>query len=80
MERIGKEALTAYLKVLVFWNFSVGAEVNHDIPQDRQSVSQILTSRGATHCTAVFGIRIDVLSVYVCYTYILTWYVMLRLI
>jgi hypothetical protein len=30
-----KEAVTAYLKALVFWNFSVGAEENHDIHQDR---------------------------------------------
>jgi hypothetical protein len=28
-------------------------------------LSQILTSRGAYHCTEVFGIRVDVLSVYV---------------
>jgi len=77
---MGKEVVTDYLKVLVFWKFSVGVEENHDILQDRQSLSQIWTSRGATHCTAVFGIRIDVLSVYVYYKYIVTWYVVLCLI
>jgi hypothetical protein len=63
LERTGNEAVTAYLKILVYCYLPVGNEENHKISQDRQSLSLILRSSSTTHSSAMFDITVKSLRV-----------------